>query len=230
MTSLLRGARPTASSLAEQMGELRRALMQSGAHPTGIAQGDVWEIPNVELHLDLDMAAGRDPSPKGRPVLVVERDERCRSLQPLTVLVVPVTSTTAAKQATSVLLPRGTAGLVSDSLALVHLVQPVLRRAVTSGRFMGAVDQDLLAEVLAAVGALGVGAPDKLTTGNARNRPAVPDLASEGAERTDPLTSGHLQGMIARRQIVFDHEVRRTLGGNRAVGFIHVARLLPYRF
>jgi len=114
-----------------------------------MTQGEVWEIPNPDLRLDLDMAGARAAQQKRRPVIVIEGDERCRDAYALTVLVIPLTSNLNAKQATSLPLPAGTGGLATDSLALVHLVQPVLRRSLTAGSFVGRLGPDEVADLLA---------------------------------------------------------------------------------
>jgi mRNA interferase MazF len=84
-----------------------------------------------------------------RPAIVVSRDELNRGTL---ILVVPCTSQEAELRAAfpnHVLVPRGSGGLMKDSVAQAQLVQPAhvswfLRR-------LGAVDGETLPEVIAAI-------------------------------------------------------------------------------
>ncbi len=100
-----------------------------------ISQGDVWQVYFAEGH--------------ERPGVVVTRSELNSGRL---LLVVPCTATNVEKRArysNNVLLPAGTGGLRKDSLAQVHLIQPVDRRWFQ--RRLGRLDDEQLNTVLQAL-------------------------------------------------------------------------------
>ncbi len=136
---------------------MQEALRRSGAHPTGFSQGDVFLVPNAMLRLELDMHRHQPPAAKHRPVVVMDSDPRCRDSRILTALVVPLTRRIADRAPTTYLLPAGSAGLDADSLALVHLLQPLHRgELLREGTRIGRVTEQqcvaLLAKLALAVG------------------------------------------------------------------------------
>jgi len=130
------------------MPDLRRALLEAGAHPTGFTRGDIWQVPNEAVRLDVDMHRGDEPAEKARLVVIVDRNELCRDEGALTSLIVPLTSDLTKKRATSVVLPASTPGLVEDSLAQVHLVQPVARKYFRDGELLGRLHPEQIADIL----------------------------------------------------------------------------------
>jgi hypothetical protein len=70
----------------------------------------------------------------------------------------------------------------------------------------------LFRQVLAAVVATVVPAADKLAAGHAGDRVAVPDPFYDGTERSEALPCGHLEGVVARGQIV-EIEIGLLVGG-----------------
>lgn len=82
-----------------------------------------------------------------RPVVVVSNDGFNRTPGWRSVIVVPVSTSTAQARRgpTAIPLPRGAGGLTSSSIALCHQVTTLDRSKLT--RRMGRLSDDLLAEV-----------------------------------------------------------------------------------
>ena len=131
------------------MAGFRQALRNSGAHPTGLAQGQVWRIDNQAVRLDIDMHRSRQPTAKQRWVVIVDSNDRCRDTTLLTALIVPLTASVDLKYPTSLPLSASKAPFLQrDSVALTHLVQPVARRYLSGDRYMGQLDDDDIADLL----------------------------------------------------------------------------------
>jgi mRNA-degrading endonuclease toxin of MazEF toxin-antitoxin module len=84
-----------------------------------------------------------------RPALVVSRNELNRGRF---ILVVPCTSSQVERRAVyrnHVLLPSGSGGLTSDTIAQTHLIQPI--EVGYLERKLGELDTEQLAEVLLAI-------------------------------------------------------------------------------
>lgn len=124
-------------------------MVAGGFHPTGLSQGTILEIPNIQIRMELDLIRERPPADKKRLVLVAESDDHCRSQTAGTLLVVPLTTGTSVKRSTAMPIPATTGGLSEDSLALVHIVQPVPRRICTSGAIVGQLSLSQLEELRA---------------------------------------------------------------------------------
>lgn len=100
-----------------------------------LRQGDLWLV-----HFDEGWE---------RPAIIVSRPELARGNS---VLMVPCTSSLVSERAKSpnhVLLPKGAAGLTTDSVAQAHLIQPVPVTRLMSR--LGALGTEQLGEVLLAV-------------------------------------------------------------------------------
>ena len=100
-----------------------------------ISQGDVWQVYFAEGH--------------ERPGVVVTRNELNSGRL---LLVVPCTATAVEERtrySNNVLLPAGTGGLRKDSVAQVHLIQPVDRRWFQ--RCLGRLDDERLGTILQAL-------------------------------------------------------------------------------
>lgn len=128
---------------------LSHALMDSGAHPTGIGQGTILELPNAQLRMELDMMQGRPACDKRRLVIAAESDAHCRDKGAGTLLVIPITSGISVKRSTAMPLPASTPGLDEDSLALVHIVQPVPRSVCRPEYVVGSLRAEQVDELRA---------------------------------------------------------------------------------
>ena len=92
----------------------------------------------------------------------MDSDERCRDGRILSVLVVPLSSRTLNRAPTTHVLPAATNGLQVETLALVHLIQPIDRQELArEGVRLGRIDDDqvsiLIVKLAWAVGMPGIG-------------------------------------------------------------------------
>ena len=83
--------------------------------------------------------------------MIVDSDSRCADTSLQTTLVVPLTGSVNLKRPTSVRLAVSKAPFLRrDSLALVHLVQPIARHCLSDDEdMMGRLDDDYMADILA---------------------------------------------------------------------------------
>ncbi|GEM_PF-5512680 len=124
-------------------------MVKGGFHPTGLFQGAILEIPNTQIRMEFDLIQERPAADKKRLVIVAESDDHCRSPNSGTLLVVPLTNGTSVKRSTAMPLPASTTGLAEDSLALVHIVQPLPRRVCTPDAIIGQLSLSQLEELRA---------------------------------------------------------------------------------
>lgn len=109
------------------MSELREALDTAGITPKDIHPGDVW-LYNELLFLTDDKLKRKVSERKDRPVIVVENLHHCQDPAYITVLEVPASHRVDLKSDASLLLPVGCGGLDTESIAMVDILQPVLKR------------------------------------------------------------------------------------------------------
>jgi len=110
------------------MNDLRAAFHEAGVTEKDIYPGDVWLCPNEEVWLSDDKLKGKVPEKKHRPVVVVENLRHCQYPAYVSVLVVPTSHRIDLKSDASLFVPVGCGGLESDSIAMVDIMQPVLKR------------------------------------------------------------------------------------------------------
>ncbi len=131
------------------MSSIDQALSDAGITSEIIHPGDVWLYPNQELFLSDDKLKGRAPEQKNRTVIVVENDGHCADPGHITVHVVPTSRKVHLKEDTSLLLAKGTGGLDEESIAMVDIMQPVLKKDLV--RKIGELPEDEFHQLLALI-------------------------------------------------------------------------------
>ena len=131
------------------MSNIGRALSDAGITSKVIHPGDVWLCPNQELFLSDDKLKGRTPDEKDRPVIVVANDAHCADPAYISVYVVPTSRQVHLKDDTSLLLAKATGGLAEDSIGMVDIMQPVLKKDLTCK--IGKLPEDNFHQLLALI-------------------------------------------------------------------------------
>ncbi|MBA3414402.1 MAG: type II toxin-antitoxin system PemK/MazF family toxin [Chloroflexia bacterium] len=117
--------------------------------PDGLYAGQVWRIPDRLLTF-----ADADPASRtlhrDRPVLVVQDDDIGANADCTTVLVMPLSSSTANRRRWEDELAVEESPLDRASIVKVHLLQPIPRAVLAAGAtWIGDIDEAALLRILA---------------------------------------------------------------------------------
>ena len=131
------------------MSRLSEALTGAGLSARVFQPGEVWLYPSQDLFLSADKLQARKSETKPRPVIIVENEAHCSDPGYITLLVVPTSHRVDLRNDSALFLPAGSGNLEVNSLALVNIMQPVLKRDL--GRRLGQLAESDLVKLLALI-------------------------------------------------------------------------------